>query len=177
MVNRVIEGNSHKPNKLLHREEYPAVYASFDNIMPSETMIWHQFDDKRLSIIIDEVITIDSTYMEKIFGNNTAGTAYRGYSRVQRGSYMKDTMRYTTVKGEYFGIKKDFVFMQVKYSPSMRSEWEAINSVNAQSVDSDGDVSSDGTALLEPLGMNFSEAVKQFFQDVDGKRKRGSYFL
>ena len=127
LVNRVIEGNSHKPNKLLldeHGEEYPAEYASFDNIMPSETMIWHQFDDKLLSIIRDEVITIDSIYMEKIFGNNTPGTAHRGYSRVQGGSYMKDTMRYSTVKGEYIGIKKDFVFMQVKCTPSMKSdEW------------------------------------------------------
>ena len=127
LVNKVIEGNSHKPNKLsldVHGEEYPAEYASFDHIMPSETMIWHQFDNKLLSIIRDEVITIDSTYMEKIFGNDTAGTAHRGYPRVQGGSYMKDTMRYTTVKGEYFGIKKDFVFMQVKCTPSMKSdEW------------------------------------------------------
>jgi len=127
LVNKVIEGNSHKPNKLsldVHGEEYPAEYASFDHIMPSETMIWHQFDNKLLSIIRHEVITIDSTYMEKIFGNDTAGTAHRGYSRVQGGSYMKDTMRYTTVKGEYFGIKKDFVFMQVKCTPSMKSdEW------------------------------------------------------
>ena len=69
-------------------------------------LLKHQFDDKLLSIIRDEVITIDSTYMEKIFGNNTAGTAHRGYSRVQGGSYMKDTMRYTTVKGIYFGKKK-----------------------------------------------------------------------
>ena len=75
LVNRVIEGNSHKPNKLrldVHGEEYPAEYASFDHIMPSETMIWHQFDNKLLSIIRHEVITIDSTYMEKIFGNDTA---------------------------------------------------------------------------------------------------------
>ncbi len=68
--------------------------------------------------------------MEKIFGNNTPGTANRGYSRVQGGSYMEDTMRYATVKGEYFGGKKEFLFMQVKCTPSMKSdEWGSIVSL------------------------------------------------
>ncbi len=49
------------------RNYYPAEHARFNHNMLSEAMIWHQFDDRLLVIIRDEVITIDSTYMKKIF--------------------------------------------------------------------------------------------------------------